>query len=326
MVLHALTAVLLVLALRMFVPTRLAVFGALLYALWPTTFYYAGKGSSETMLTLWMTVAFVLLLRLMRSPAATTAAGLGVAIGLACLTRGSGVVMLAITLAWLGAAILRRRALGRVALVVLVAWTLTMAPWWVRNARITGAFVPFHSLVWYNAFHDDRFDGARGWLAQTGRAGVDWGDLPDDAYPESVVRHPVGFRYPAGLDARGDLEQEARYREIMLEKFRSPGYLARKAARNAVDFWAASASVSKSRVLGVSSILWLLLLAWGTWRAWRERAWRGALFVCHAATWLTFVLYLPFFAIFRHSIPIAPFIAFSIALGVAGTARMRARP
>ena len=316
MALHALSATLLVVALRMFVRPGVAVAGGLLFALWPTSFYYAGKGSSETMLTLWMVASFLLLLRLVRAPAWTTALALGVTSGLACLTRGSAVALLVIAVVWLGAQVLRRRGGPGPLLVVLAAWALTMAPWWARNARVAGEFVPFHSLVWYNAYHDDRFDEARRWLAATGRSRVDWGDLPADAYPGDITSHPPGFVYPAALDARADLAQEARYREIMLEKFRSPSYLLRKIGRNAIDFWAASASMSKTRVLLVTSLAWLLLLAWGLWRAWPERRWRAALLAALAVVGLTWALYLPFLAIFRHSIPTAPFVAFAVALGI----------
>ncbi|MDX1390509.1 MAG: glycosyltransferase family 39 protein, partial [Acidobacteriota bacterium] len=36
--------------------------GGLLYAFWPTTFYYVGKGSSETLLVLWTVAGFYLYL------------------------------------------------------------------------------------------------------------------------------------------------------------------------------------------------------------------------------------------------------------------------
>jgi 4-amino-4-deoxy-L-arabinose transferase-like glycosyltransferase len=316
MALHALSAALLVVALRMYVRPGVAAAGGLLFALWPTTFYYAGKGSSETMLTLWMAATFLLLLRLVRAPAWSTAFALGVAAGLACLTRGSAVALLVIAVVWLGVQALRRRARFGLLPVMLAAWALTMAPWWVRNARVAGEFVPFHSLVWYNAYHDDRFDEARRWLAATGRTRVDWSDLPADAYPAYVTAHPHGFAYPAALDARADLAQEARYRRIMLGKFRSPSYLLPKIGRNAIDFWAASASIRKTRALLATSVAWLLLLAWGAWRAWPERRWRAALIAALAVVGLTWGLYLPFLAIFRHSIPTAPFVAFAVALGM----------
>jgi 4-amino-4-deoxy-L-arabinose transferase-like glycosyltransferase len=314
-VLHAVTAALLTLALAMHLRPVPAACGGLLYAFWPTSFYYAGKGSSETMLALWMVVSFVLLLRLVRAPGWPAALGLGVALGLACLTRGSAVVMLVVTTAWLGAGVVRSGRGAGIVMVVILAWAATMSPWWARNARVTGAFVPFHSLVWYNAYHDDRFDEAHRWLARVGRTSVDWGDVPAGDYPPEVTRHPPGFLYPSALDAREDLDQEKRYRALVLERFRSPDYLAGKIARNAVDFWSASASVGKSRVLLASSLAWLVLLALATWRAWPERRWRGPLLACHAVTWLTWAMYLPFLAIFRHSIPTAPFVAFVIALG-----------
>lgn len=316
MVLHALTAALLVLSLQHFTRPGVAAAGGLLFAFWPTSFYYAGKGSSETMLTLWMVAGFLLLLRLVQGPAAGKAVGLGIALGFACLTRGSAVVLLGVAVSWLGLLALRGRFAGRLIAIVLLVWAVTMAPWWVRNARVAGTFVPFHSLVWYNAFHDDRFDEALRWLARTGRIRVDWGDLPAGTIPAHVTSHPPGFVYPNALDAREDLAQEQRYRELVLEKVGTPGYLTRKVLRNAVDFWSAAASVLKSRVLLASSAVWLLLLLIGLVGAWPERRFRASLAAALAVIVLTWAMYLPFFAIFRHSIPTAPFVAFCIALGL----------
>jgi hypothetical protein len=314
MLILALTAALLTAILQGTVPTPAAAAGGLIFAFWPTTFYYAAKGTSETLLALFLTASLAALASLRARPGWRPAAVLGACLGLACLTRGSAVALLAIAAAWMFAA---RRALPRsVPVALALAWVLTMSPWWIRNARVSGAFVPFHTLTWYNAYHDDVFDRTRRWLDSQGLGGEDWQSVDPARIPAWLPKPPPGFVYPAALEARADLAQEDRYRAIMLEKFRSPGYLLDKMMRNAVDFWSAAASMSKTRKLLLTSLAWLGLYAAGLWVALRDPSVRWHARVCLAFVALTWTLYLPIFAVFRFSVPTAPFIAATLGLAL----------
>jgi 4-amino-4-deoxy-L-arabinose transferase-like glycosyltransferase len=323
--LYALTVVMLVAILQRFVASLPACLGGLLYAFWPTNFYYALKGSSETMLSLWLVAALLALIRFREEPALRWALLLGVSLGLASLTRGSAIVLLFVATGWLIAAAARRRLSPRWILVVLMAWAVTMSPWWVRNYQVSGHFVPFHSLAWYNAYHDDIYDSARDWLGRTGRSRTDWGAVDPAEFPESILRHPEGFEYPASLSAREDLEQEAKYREIMLAKFEHPPYLIGKMARNVVDFWSAAASVAKSRILLVGSVVWCGLFILALWRVWRRPELRWLGLISLAMVVLTWGLYLPFLSIFRHSLPTAPFVAATIGVAIGAITANRLR-
>lgn len=319
---HALTAGLLTALLTRLVPPWAAAAGGLALGLWPPTLYYAARGSSETHLVFFLVASLGAFLRWRESGRLAWAAATGAALALACLCRGSAVVLLGLILSWTAPRLARPGAWRGVALLLAV-WCAVMAPWWVRNARVAGTFVPFHTLVWYNAYHDDVFDAALAWLDRTGRDRQDWGRVDADSLPPEVPRHPAGMVYPAKLAARDDVAQEARYRAIMLRRFAEPGYLAGKAARNLRDFWSAAASPAKSRLLGWASAAWAGLGAVAAFVAWRAGRHRGLTALCVAFVLATWALYLPFLAIFRHSLPAAPFVATLIALGAAAAERTR---
>ena len=70
------------------------------------------------------------------------AAVAGAMAGIATLTRPSWLVFTPAAVAvWIVATHLERRQLWS-ALTILIAFTLTMTPWWIRNCHIVGRFVP----------------------------------------------------------------------------------------------------------------------------------------------------------------------------------------
>lgn len=320
MLLHATTAALLAALLLPLAGPAGALAGGFAYAFWPTTFYYAAKGSSETMLNLWLVATVAAAIALRNDPRPRHALALGAAFALACLTRGSAVTTGLVCFLALAAGF-RPGATVRLLGLAALTWAAVMSPWWVRNAAVTGTFVPFHTLTWYNAYHDDVFDQRKAWLAAEGMESVELGSVPVERYPPTVVRHPDGYVYPAGLSARDDLAQESRYRTIATSLYGEPGYLAAKMKRNVVDFWSSSSSLRKDRVLGASSTAWLALYALALRLAWRRRSYRGPLAAGLAIVLLSWALYLPFLAIFRHSIPVAPFIAGTLGLAVGSFTR-----
>ncbi len=98
---------------------------------------------------------------------ALVAVGTGMTGGTVVLTRPSwGLFLPGALLAWVMACLVvrdryRRRAVMRCAALVLVGAVLVMSPWWVRNARIYGRFVP--TSLWMGAsLYDGLNPGATG--------------------------------------------------------------------------------------------------------------------------------------------------------------------
>ena len=102
-----------------------------------------GSLMSESLYGLLIATVLLLALRLMDRPGPWLAAGLGIAIGLAALTRTEGLaflVLLALPAAWLAGGPLRFRA--GLAAVAIAGALVVVAPWTVRNHEAFGSFVP----------------------------------------------------------------------------------------------------------------------------------------------------------------------------------------
>jgi len=101
----------------------------------------------------------------------------GTAGGAAVLTRPSFALFLpAVLLGWLIACVpgrdrYRRSAAWRGSVLVLVGFVLVMSPWWIRNARIYGRFVP--TSLWLGA---SLYDGLN--PTATGASDMDFRDQP----------------------------------------------------------------------------------------------------------------------------------------------------
>ncbi|MEA2364139.1 MAG: hypothetical protein QOD71_3284 [Thermoleophilaceae bacterium] len=110
-----------------------------LFAILPGPLFMTGLYLSETTF-IFLVVGFLALVLLLPDRRWTPVV-LGVALGLAALTRGEGLLMPIIPLAVWWGHYARRAWLTRTALL-LVAMALTIAPWTIRNAIVMDGFVP----------------------------------------------------------------------------------------------------------------------------------------------------------------------------------------
>jgi peptidoglycan/LPS O-acetylase OafA/YrhL len=116
---------------------RVGLLAAAIAAVYPYLFMNDGVGMSESMVILMCTIAVLLAYRVMRRPSLGRAAWLGLACGLATMSRPEQVllfVLLALPAIALARSVdLRRRA--RMAVLCLAVGAAPIVPWMVRNAR-----------------------------------------------------------------------------------------------------------------------------------------------------------------------------------------------
>jgi 4-amino-4-deoxy-L-arabinose transferase-like glycosyltransferase len=214
----------------------------------------------------------------------------GAASGFAILARPSWALFVPIMMAgfaWGLVRMPRRRrlhaiALARVTAMMVLGVLIVMGPWWVRNARIYGRFVP--TALWMGA---SLYDGLN--PAATGASNMDFLTAPD-VWPLDELDRERELTHRALVFA---LEQPRRTLELALIKLRR--------------YWSPwpSALGFRSPLLAVTSTLavvplWVLLIL-GLWQRRRDlRAW-----VLLAGPLLYFcTLHMVFASSMRYRIPV----------------------
>ncbi len=176
----------------------------------------------------------------------------GLAGGAAVLTRPSwGLFLPAALLVWVMASLVsrdpdRRRAALRGAALVLVGMVVVMSPWWVRNARIYGRFVP--TSLWLGA------------------------SLYDGLNPHATGASDMAFRDTPEFRSLGEIEQDATLTRRALDFARSnPSRVLELALIKIGRYWSPwpNAEDYRSPWLAVASAvvvipLYLLMIA-GAW-------------------------------------------------------------
>jgi hypothetical protein len=137
--LGALTAGLMYLLARRMLGRPAGVLAGAAFAILPAPIYFTGLFLSETTY-IFMLVGFLALATFLPERRWTPVV-LGVAAGLAALTKGEGVLLAVIPLAMWSGELARRDWLKRSA-VLLAAMALTIVPWTIRNAIEMDAFIP----------------------------------------------------------------------------------------------------------------------------------------------------------------------------------------
>ncbi len=143
LLLGGVVVVLVALVARRLAGPRAGLIAALIAAVDPVLVGADGSLLSETLYGIWVLLAVLVALGLREHPTVRGALALGVLAGLAALTRGEGVLLVAcVALAALAGAPAPRRSRYGLLAVVAVACLATIAPWTVRNHARLGDWIP----------------------------------------------------------------------------------------------------------------------------------------------------------------------------------------
>jgi 4-amino-4-deoxy-L-arabinose transferase-like glycosyltransferase len=122
-----------------------ALLAAAIYAVWPAALLYSSELQSEPLYTFLFCCFILLALKFAECPTWPRSIAAGALLGLAMLTRGNAVLMVALMVPWsvwqfrrTSRLVVRGLAISFVALAML-------APWAIRNYEVFHAFIPFET-------------------------------------------------------------------------------------------------------------------------------------------------------------------------------------
>jgi 4-amino-4-deoxy-L-arabinose transferase-like glycosyltransferase len=216
------------------------------------------------------------------------ALGTGVASGAAVLVRPSWILFVPMMIAaWLLASVQGRGRLGaavRGSVLVAVGVVAVMAPWWLRNARIYGRFVP--TALWTGA---SLYDGLN--PRATGASDMDWFLSAPDIWPLDEEAQDAELFHRAVAFARDNLLRVLELAAIKAARYWSP--------------WP-NAEGWNSVAIALLSALWSLpLLAAMAVGAWDRRGDGRALVVLAGPLVYFALLHMVFASSMRYRIPAA---------------------
>lgn len=277
-------------------PSRAALLAALGAAVWPHQVYFAPLFLGEGLSSLVLVIAMTALSRLRLAGGAGAALVAGVLLALAILARFSlGLVPLALLVLWPWLAPSGRR---RLFVLVLAGYALAMAPWWLRNARLFGRFVPHSTHMGLHA----------------------WESLGPEATGAPVADH-------IEIPPRGDLSetewdamlQRAAFAHVARDPWHAVALVPVKVAR----LWSPVPNDAGHRsaanvAISLASVVPLYALALvGAWRA-RSRLLRDLWPLWLVPTYLTLVHATISFGSVRYRLPAEPFLIVLAAIGLGG--------
>ncbi|MFN8133587.1 MAG: glycosyltransferase family 39 protein [Solirubrobacteraceae bacterium] len=155
----AVTVPLLFFVARRALGQREARFAGVFFAVMPGQIFFTDVLLSETLFT--FTLVGIVALAVVLRPSARTALVMGLAIGIAALSRGEGPLLLVLPLAmWWN--LLDRRTLAKYAAILVGAMVLVVVPWTIRNASVMGSFIPVSTNAGdtFYSGHNPRANGA----------------------------------------------------------------------------------------------------------------------------------------------------------------------
>ena len=122
-----------------------ALLAAAIYTVWPAALLYSGQLLSESLFTFLFCCFILLSLQFAERSSWPRAIAAGVLLGLAMLTRGNAVLMVALLIPWSIWQFRRTPRLAVRGLVISLVALAMLVPWTIRNYEIFHSFIPFQT-------------------------------------------------------------------------------------------------------------------------------------------------------------------------------------
>jgi len=286
---------------------RVGLLAAVVCAVHPFCIWYTGRIWIESVAMFLFAAVVAATLAAMTRPSVFRAAVAGVVVGTALLCKETFLPLAIFVALVLWALPARSRALdqprrGRcwpAALAMLTAAVLTIAPWTVRNWRLTGRLIPVHLLTGVNCQIGD------GMAEHYASSPWSFADLWDAGAPR---REALSQKVPPHLPR---WKREVRTNEVFLaDSFKhyldSPTLLPRKVALNSYLFWILGQNATKTGVIAAMQVPLVVLFGISGWRTLRRRGWRSGAGAGVVMIVLYYLCHLPVVAAARYSVVLVP--------------------
>jgi 4-amino-4-deoxy-L-arabinose transferase-like glycosyltransferase len=279
--------------------TPLAVLASVLCAIDPILIWYTSRILIETMMMFLFTALIASIVLVKKHPTPWTALLVGVIIGLSVMAKSVYTPFLVLTPLLLLLPFGKRVSLA-LAVIVLICGVLIVAPWTIRNGRVTGIFAPEVGNTGFTLHQGNDFVEDF-WRAPFSISALHHLSVARiDAESELVMLPPdlEGLARKNALDA-------AR-RRIAIEKLEgSPAFFLKKIAYDSFLFWTLGDTAGKSLVF---SLLQLPLLGlFCTFLVVRRSILGGGTIgICAILVGLFYFAHLPTIALARYSVVLVP--------------------
>jgi 4-amino-4-deoxy-L-arabinose transferase-like glycosyltransferase len=306
------------LGLRITCSTAVAVVAALLYFFYPGTILSDSRGGIETLFTFSIALFMLLLYRALGSKKISDYAVAGACFGAMMLVKSSPGLFLAALLIYLFAG---RPNGGRVKAelvkfaVLAAAASLVMSPWIIRNAELTGRFMPAMSIGGMTAFQGL-------YVAKNQHRGKEHYELLWEAVAEQFeIAKSMGLRFnneepffPQFYTTDDELRYYNHLRELAVDEFwQHPRVLFQTIAYNAVAFWFQGRTARATLFNIVLSAPFFVLALVGLGLS-IHRGYRVAPLILFIGTF--YIAHLPLLGVARYYIPLVPLISIFAAIAL----------
>lgn len=315
------------LGLRITNNVTIAVLAALLYFFFPGTILSDSRGGIETVLTFSIALSILLLYRAIEVNKIGAYAAAGACFGGLMLVKSSAGLFPVALLIYL-LAVRPNGGTVKGELVKITAFglaaALVMSPWIIRNAQLTGRFIPTMSAGSLAAFQGL-------YVVKNQDSGKEHGDLLwQAAAKQSEIAKNMGLRFkddffPQFYTTEDELRFYDYLKKTVIDDFRSnPGLLLEAVKFNAYAFWFQGRTAKATFYNTLLAAPFLVLALAGVWLSARKK-YPVAIILLFMGSF--YAAHLPILGLARYYIPLVPLISIfaAIAIGWIGECLHRKR-